>query len=1228
MNNFFGFQGGTSNSSQGNNKPKSSFMDKFSSAVSQIGQSVSGTANYSNMSTEELHANGYKALNNNQIEKALAMFIEGATRYDLNCCIQLNNMYRCGVGVPEDPFQAWFWGRMCAELGAPFGYYTSGCDYYFGTGVDEDDVKGFAYFEKAYRMGYEDAKPNLDEDIERHIEWYDNGGGCSVEEIKRQIELNRNNNPEEYYDYCLRLASFDSDNDGKNWVGLCCFKGEGVEQDYIAAYYWFKKAADHGNIFAYYNLANMYATGTGVLLDYEEAIRLYNIAASKGHTTAANRAQLLTKRLHTQFDLWLNEYNNHMQYDLNSNKSFSMLNHIHRYGALKNDVVCCAEHASLCLWGDISVDRDYHEALFYAAKAVLGLKNTYTNIDGIGFAYYMLSHIFATGKGVPADREKAAYFFDLARTHSADYSSFYDVYQYMSTSYNQMASKNDYYKALADEKGENGDSNHAEALRIFDELSANKYLPAVFKAIRYYQKSSFAKYDDAMIEKYWQIIKNIIDNSQNKDKDWAYIVSEVAGIILDEYNSSEVAAYDYLTGQMAVDIGKIIYRKGKRNLAYIAFIIARERGYNNPDAIWHELEAERKSLEASSVSNNASKNISKETIVEIVGAKSESDIQWVDDVVIDDSALFQSNDENDDIEAEEYMDEASEVKIETLQQSEQECMPNNLDKYFANMIGMKPVKEQLEKIYQSVKMQLLRNKILEERGEEVVDSGKGYNFILLGNPGTGKTTVARIIAQILYDINVRQSNSFIEIERSGVVSDHVGGTEKRMREILDKVEGGTLFIDEAYALYKEDSDNDFGREAIDVLMKDMEDKRNSYSVIMAGYREPMLNMIKNANSGFSSRFTYTIELPDYTDESLIEIAHMHIDKQKFTTDDKVDDAIKKCIVHDKIDHTFGNARYIRELVNRAIENQSHRLSNQSSYENDELFLLKAEDFWQGEYEEEGVDKYLNELKALTGLESVKQEVESLINLITVQQEMERRGIENAMDYGTLHMAFKGNPGTGKTTVARIIGKLYASLGILKRGDVFVECTRADLVGKFQGHTAANVKKVVDSAMGGILFIDEAYSLCQNKNDSFGHEAVDALVAEIENNRKNFVVIFAGYTDDIDEFFKNNSGLRSRVPKDLIFEDYNLEELYKIATSMIASKKLILAKDAAAALINCLEQNYKNKDFGNARGVRNIIEAINRKQNVRIAQLLRSNPTEITDEILLTLEAEDINNITV
>lgn len=552
-------------------------------------------------------------------------------------------------------------------------------------------------------------------------------------------------------------------------------------------------------------------------------------------------------------------------------------------------------------------------------------------------------------------------------------------------------------------------------------------------------------------------------------------------------------------------------------------------------------------------------------------------------------------------------------------------LPENLDEYFEGMIGMDSVKKQLNKIYQTVKIQMMREKVLRERGIEPKENEKGYNFILLGNPGTGKTTVARIIAKILYDIQLRETDVFVEIERSSIVGSYIGETEKQIAKVLKNVRGGTLFIDEAYTLYKEDSENDVGAIVIDTLMKDMEDNRNSYSVIMAGYREPMLNMIRHANSGFRSRFTYVIELPDYKDDVLVEIAHMHMDKQKLIACEGVDEAIVKCIYHDKLDQTFGNARYIRELVNRAIENQSERLNTMETFETEDLFQLKAEDFWQGNMEEERVEKYLEELKNLVGLTSVKQEVESLIHTITVQQEMEKRGMQVSDSLGTLHMAFKGNPGTGKTTVARIIGKLYASLGILKRGDVFVECTRSDLVGKYQGHTANNVKKVVESALGGVLFIDEAYALVQGENDSFGLEAVSELVSEMENNRQNLVIILAGYTDDIDEFLKNNPGLRSRVPKDLFFEDYNMDELYEIARNMLREKNLVITEDAKQELRARLVIECMRSDFGNARGVRNIIEQIWRKQNVRIANLLKVSEADISDEMLVLVEKDDIVN---
>ncbi|MGN0699749.1 MAG: AAA family ATPase, partial [Oscillospiraceae bacterium] len=549
-------------------------------------------------------------------------------------------------------------------------------------------------------------------------------------------------------------------------------------------------------------------------------------------------------------------------------------------------------------------------------------------------------------------------------------------------------------------------------------------------------------------------------------------------------------------------------------------------------------------------------------------------------------------------------------------------LPENLDGYFGEIIGMRAVKEQLEKIYSFVKLNIKRNNILKERGAEVPANTKGYNFILTGNPGTGKTTVARIISKILYDLGIRQTPEITEVDRSGLVSQYIGETELKTREILQKVRGGTLFIDEAYTLYRENDEKDCGKQVIDVLMKDMEDNRDSYTVIIAGYKNEIMNMVRNANPGFQSRFNYIIEIPDYTDEELIEIAHMFVKKQNYLLGEGVDEAIRKWINHNRIDDKFGNARAMREMVDKAMENQAERIIAMTNASEDDLFTLTAQDFWSGSEDEQTMADYLEELNSMIGLQSVKEEVSALVNRIMVNKERESRGLQASGDFGTLHMAFKGNAGTGKTTIARLIAKLYASMGVLKRSDVFVECSRATLVGQYQGHTAANVKKVVQQALGGILFVDEAYSLVQGEGDSFGKEAVDTLVAEMENNRDRLLVIFAGYGDDIDRFFLNNQGLKSRVPVELVFEDYTNDELFSVMNFMLKQRGLMLSAAAAESARRLIAEKSRERDFGNARGVRNLVDGMIKRQNSRISQMLSSG-IKVPDEAFGIIEAEDI-----
>lgn len=237
-----------------------------------------------------------------------------------------------------------------------------------------------------------------------------------------------------------------------------------------------------------------------------------------------------------------------------------------------------------------------------------------------------------------------------------------------------------------------------------------------------------------------------------------------------------------------------------------------------------------------------------------------------------------------------------------------------------------------------------------------------------------------------------------------------------------------------------------------------------------------------------------------------------------------------------------------------------------------------------------------------GLEDVKKEVHSLVNLIHVRKLREEKGLpSNDMSY---HMVFTGNPGTGKTTVARLIASIYKELGVLSKGQL-VEVDRSGLVAGYVGQTALKVNDVVKSALGGVLFIDEAYSLIQpgNTND-FGQEAVDTLVKLMEDHRDDLVVIVAGYTKEMKEFLKSNTGLVSRFNKFIDFRDYTDEELVNIMQNM-AEKMQIKLSEGTVTKISAYLSGMSEHDrfvFGNARGIRNLFEKMLVGQANRLATM--------------------------
>ncbi|TAD98516.1 MAG: AAA family ATPase [Bacteroidetes bacterium] len=566
-----------------------------------------------------------------------------------------------------------------------------------------------------------------------------------------------------------------------------------------------------------------------------------------------------------------------------------------------------------------------------------------------------------------------------------------------------------------------------------------------------------------------------------------------------------------------------------------------------------------------------------------------------------------------------------------LQDNSKESLEELLEK-INELIGLNQVKQQIYDYIDYVKfIQLRKNKGFEEKKK------MNLHTVFRGNPGTGKTTVANLLGKIFHKIGALSSGKILEVGRAELIGQYIGQTAPRVKDVIERARGGVLFIDEAYALVRNKDDNkDYGQEVIEILIKEMSDGEGDIAIFMAGYTRGMDTML-DANPGLKSRFNLFLEFPDFLPQELFRVLELASDKNEVVLDEIATEFLKKKILQDyrAREENFGNARMVNTQIERAKVNLGVRVMKISDPENldremlqtvslpdvQKIFAKPKPEIAEIDTDMELLEESLSELNAMVGLTLVKKQINDLVNLVKYFRESKK----NVLGEFSLHTIFKGNPGTGKTTVARILSKIYQALGILERGHL-VECDRQGLVAGFIGQTALKTKEKITQAQGGVLFIDEAYAL--NSVDGahdFGREAIEVIIKEMEDKRKNFIVIAAGYPKNMDTFLEMNPGLKSRFDNILVFEDFSIAELYQIAVDMLAKENLSPDSKAERKLKEILKSLHSKRDkyFGNGRVIRKLISQAVTNQYLRMSNLKISQRTE---QMIQTLTVEDLKDI--